>query len=348
MLSSDTSALVRLPGAPGAAGVYRISFTPASNVPFADTPAARYTYKVPTVTAVNPATVSTAGGSTVVVKGTHLMAVNKNSSTAITLTSVTDSSKTVNATVTDQTDTSLTVTVPAAPTVSGAPVTGQYTLTVTTPLGSTVVSAAASTLTYVKPYAVSVGAGSKVPAAGGAVSINGTGFGVGKTDFAASKITAKVNGKSAGVAWVSDTVMTVTVPAGTPGTTASIVVSHNGVPSTPIDLPYVASISGLSTSTGPSAGGTVVTVTGKGFAGSSAWVIKRVDGTTLATLSVIGSLDGTAGVLPISDTKVAIKMPAAGASFLPVLITFTPDTSLYPGATSATTSKSVFTYSDLG
>ena len=348
VLSSDTAALVRLPGAPGPAGVYRISFTPASGVPFADTPAARYTYKVPTVTSVTPATVSTAGGSTVVLKGTGLMGVDTTSSTAVTLTSVTDSSASVHGTVTGQTATSLTVTVPAAPTSGGSAVTGAYTVTVASPLGTPVISTAAGRLTYVTPYSVSA-ASTKVPAAGGRVLITGTGFGAARTDFSAAKVTAKVGGKSTGVSWISDTAISVLVPAGTPGTTASIVVYHNGVGSTSIDLPYVASITGLSTATGPAAGGTVVTVTGKGFGGSSSWVIKRVDGTALAALPVVGSLDGvSSGVVLLSDTKVAIKMPPAGASFLPVLITFTPDTSLYPGATSATSSKAVFTYSDLG
>lgn len=349
VLSSDSAALVRLPAAPGPAGVYRISFTPAGGVPFADTPVARYTYKVPTVSSGAPATVSSSGGTTVVFRGTGLTAVDRTSSTAVTLTSVADSSKTVNATVTDQTATSLTVTVPAAPTSGGSPLTGAYTVTMSTPLGAVVIATAAGTLTYVTPFSVSVASGAKVPAAGGAVLVSGTGFGADRPGFTAGKVTAKVNGKGAGVTWISDTSIAVLAPAGTPGTTASIVVYHNGVGSTSIDLPYVASITGLSTSTGPSAGGTVVTVSGKGFGGSSTWVIKRVDGTTLATLPVVGSLDGvSSGVVLVSDTKVAIRMPAAGASFLPVLITFTPDTGLYPGATSATTSKAVFTYSDLG
>jgi hypothetical protein len=49
-----------------------------------------------------------------------------------------------------------------------------------------------------------------------------------------------------------------------------------------------------------------------------------------------------------ADTSAVIKMPAARTSGLSaVKIAFSPDQGLYPGATTAPTSRAVFVYSDL-
>jgi hypothetical protein len=134
-----------------------------------------------------------------------------------------------------------------------------------------------------------------------------------------------------------------------PGTLAKIVLLRSGVASASVDVPYVATITRLSVSTGPASGGTVVAVTGKGFAGSSTWALKGSDGSTVASLPTVSSLDGvSSGVVVLSDTRVAVRMPALGSAFGTVVLAFTPDQALYPGAASAFTSQAVFTYSDLG
>src|SRR5205085_1821276 len=104
VVQSDTAATVRLPIAPGPVGVYDLSFTPNTTTypgaVFLDTPAAHYTYKLPTITSATTTRASTAGGTQVVYKGTGLLAVSTGSS-AVKVALVADSTKTVNATVTE-------------------------------------------------------------------------------------------------------------------------------------------------------------------------------------------------------------------------------------------------------
>jgi hypothetical protein len=189
-----------------------------------------------------------------------------------------------------------------------------------------------------------------VPAAkGGVVTVLGSGFGATNADVAAGRVTAAVNGSRVNAAWVSDGLLAVPVPGGTPGQFASIVVTQQGFASAPVRVPYVASISALAPAFGPASGGTVVTVTGRGLGGASTWALTAADGSLLAQLPVVSSLDQVpAGVLVVSDSQVRIKMPPAPASFLPVVVTFTPDQRTYPGTSSAPTAGAVFTYSDLG
>jgi hypothetical protein len=355
VVQSDTTATVRLPIAPGPVGAYDLSFTPNTTTypgaVFVDTPAAHYTYKLPTIISATTNRASTAGGTQVVYKGTGLLAVDTGSSTAVKVVLVADPTKTVNATVTQRTDTALSVTLPAALLSNGtgsAPIEGAYRLVVTTPLGAPAVSNSADLITYLKPYAVSVANGTVVPAAGGAVKVTGSGFGATRTDFTAAKVTATVSGRAAGVMWISDSVISVTMPPGTPGASVPIVILRDTVPSPAVNVTYVAVVTGLSVTTGPTAGGTLVTVSGKGFAGSSVWKVKAMDGTTLATLAPTSGWDGVdAGVLVMSDTRAVVKMPAV-AEFGAVYLDVTPDQTLYPNAAYAPTSKSVFVYSDLG
>ncbi len=200
------------------------------------------------------------------------------------------------------------------------------------------------------PPVISVAGGTKVPAAtGGAVVVTGSGFGATAADVAAGRLTATVNGMRAALTWTSGTAAVVTVPPGAPGGTASIVLLRQGAASAPVTVTYAASISGLSVTHGPSAGGTVTVVGGRGFAGGSTWALTAADGSVLAALPVVASLDGVqAGVVVLGDTSARIKLPPSPRAFLPVVLTFTPDPKVYPTAVYAPTSAAVFTYSDLG
>jgi len=301
----------------------------------------------PTVTDVSPRVAASTGGTTVVVKGANFVA---NSSAlradagtlGVAVVSAVDPSRSYPATVTAVGSGQLSVKLPAVPAE------GAYRVVVTTAGGSSA-DTSADDLTSVKAPAISVAPGTKVLAAkGGVVTLLGSGFGTTNASVSSGLVTAAVNGVRVNAAWVSDTVLSVPVPAGTPGQSASIVVTRQGVASAPLLVPYVASIASLSPAVGPSAGGTLVTVGGRGFAGASRWALTRTDGTVLAVLPVVTSLDKVStGVLVSSDSKAVIRMPGA-AGFLPVVVTFTPDQKAYPGAASAPTAGALFTYSDLG
>jgi hypothetical protein len=131
----------------------------------------------------------------------------------------------------------------------------------------------ADDFTFIAPLGAmtTAGTGVKLNPLGGTVvpvTLSGGGFGSTSSLFVSNKITATVGGAKATVAWVSDTVINVTAPAGTPSSTVTaIVVSKNGVPTTVTanGQKYAAVISKLSVTSGPVAGGTSVTVTGKGL-----------------------------------------------------------------------------------
>lgn len=348
VIGSDTSATVRLPAAPGAAGAYRLAFTPAGGAPFAPSDAARYVYKVPTLTGTSVAAISAAGGS-FSIKGTGLSAVDASDAAAVTLTSTADPTVSVGLSVTPVSDTQLTVTAPAAPTgADGAPAAGAYTLSVTTPLGAAT-SKGGITVAYVAPLVVTVPDGTSVPATGGSLLVNGTGFGTSKKSFTDAKIAATVGGKKAAAAWVSDTQLAVTVPPGDPGKSATVTVTRRDVASAPLQVPYMAAIAKLSASTGPAAGGYVLTVNGKGFKGASTWSLTDDAGEVVTALPVVTSLDGVdAGVKIADDTKATVRMPASDKPFRTVVLTVGPDQTVYPGSGYLATSKAVFTYSNAG
>lgn len=301
----------------------------------------------PTVTGVDPRTALTTGGTVATVKGTNFATSTtkavKDAALQVAVVSAADATKRYPATVTTATATQLTVTLPAVPSD------GAYRLVVTTAGGASA-DTPADDVTYVKPLAISVAPGTKVLAAtGGTVKVLGSGFGSTNANVANGTLTASVNGARVAATWISDGVLGVQVPAGTPGLSAAIVVTRQGVASAPVAVPYVGSVGALSPASGPAAGGTLVTVTGRGFSGNSTWALTRPDGSVVAQLPVVTSLDKvTAGVLLQGDTKAVIKMPAVTVPFLPVVVSFTPDQKAYPGAASAPTAGAVFTYSDLG
>ncbi len=200
------------------------------------------------------------------------------------------------------------------------------------------------------PADVAVAPGTRIPAATGAVvTVTGTGFGTTRADVAGGALTATVNGARAATTWLSATQLRVVVPPGTPGTSASIAVARQGVSSAAVSVPYVASISGMTIATGSPSGGTVTQVAGRGFAGASTWALTSAEGSVVAVLPVVTSLDGVpAGVVLLGDTAARVKLPPAPAPFLPVVVTFAPDQQAYPGAVFVPSSGAVFTYSELG
>ncbi len=340
VITSDTTATVKLPVAPGPAGAYQVSFLPAAEAPFVASDAGRYVYKLPTVTGLSAAAISVAG-STFAIKGTGLSAVDRADPAAVMLTSTADPGTVVPLTVTEGSDTALKVTSPPAEP-------GDYTLTVTTPLG-TAASKTKVGLSIVTPLGVALPEGAAAPAPGGVLTVVGTGFGATKAAFGSAKITATVGGKKAAVTWVSDTQLGVAMPAADPGTSATVVINRRDVPSAPLQVPYKVAVAKMSAGTGPAAGGTVLTVTGRGFKGASEWTLVTDGGNVVAALPVVASLDGLEpGVVVTDDTKATVRMPPSDTPFRMVVLTVNPDQSFYPEAGYLPTSRAVFVYSAAG
>ena len=107
----------------------------------------------------------------------------------------------------------------------------------------------------------------------------------------------------------------------TPGTASASVTLDNQTLSTPITIQAAPTVTGLSPTSGPAAGGTLVTITGTGFTGATA-----VDfGTTAAT-----------NVAVVNDTTITATSPA-GTGVVAVTVTT-------PTGTSATSAADQFTF----
>jgi hypothetical protein len=247
LITGDTAASIKLPAHPaGGVGDFRLSFTPNQvtypGASFLPTPAAVVSYSAPTLTkVVGSAAVSVDGGSVLTVAGTNLTAIDRASLGAVRLISATDSSIGVNVPVTALTATSLTLAVPAAPTVSGGQVEGDFRLVVTTAQGTVT---ALSMISYLSPFSISVPAGAVLPATGPQVlTVRSAGFGSTAEAFKAQAVTAVLAGRTVPVTWVNDTTVRVTATAaGRPGTATTLIVSRRGVPSAALPLSYVAAV----------------------------------------------------------------------------------------------------------
>lgn len=240
---------------PEAAGTYDITVMTPSGVS-ATSSSDRYTFTAapaPTITAITPATGTSAGGTVVTVTGTNFTgasAVNFGTTPAASFTILSDTSMTV-----------------TAPPVAG----GTYDITVTTPSGTsatgsgdqfTVTAAPAPSVTAITPSSGSAAGGTTVTITGssftGASAVN---FGaVAATDFTV----------------VSDTSITAISPAQTGGTFDITVVTPTGTSSTSSADQFtftaipVPAITSIGTSSGTTAGGTAVIITGSGFTGATA------------------------------------------------------------------------------
>jgi hypothetical protein len=257
-------------------------------------PAAVYTYApaAPTVSALSAASASTAGGTVVTLTGTGLGAASGVTVAGVSATALVRTS-----------DTSLSFTVPAH-----APGAGD--VVVTTPAGRSAASAAAR-LSWVAPAAPVV---TKLSTATGStlsptvVTVTGTGL--------AQVSGATVGGSPAAVKVVSDTTLTVTVPAHAAGS-AKLVLTAAWTRSAetaaasfswlaPAPTLGAASVAGVPVAGVPAARTAVVTFAGTGLSGASA-------------LTVGGRPAG--GLQVLSPTQVRVTVPALPAGSYPVVVT---------------------------
>ena len=305
--SIDSNTQITATAPAGTAGTIDITVTTPGGT--STTSAAdRYTYvAAPTVTAVSPIAGPTTGGTSVTITGTGFLAAA--STGAVKFGAGVATYSIVN-------DTQITATSPSG-------TAGLVNVTVTTPGGTSAISAA-DQFTYVAAPTVTAVSPIAGPTAGGtSVTITGTGF-----LAAASTGAVKFGAGVATYSIVSDTQITATSPSGTAGPADVTVTTPGGTSaiSAADRFTYVAvpTVTGLSPIAGPTAGGTSVTITGTGFlAAASTGAVKF--GAGVATYSIV------------NDTQITATSPSGTAGLVNVTVTT-------PGGTSAISAADQFTY----
>ena len=295
---------------PAGTGTVNVTVTTPNGTSAVNAPSDQFTYNapaLPTVTGVSPSSGPTAGGTSVTVSGTNLTGA----------TAVDFGTANPGTWITGVTATSLTVTSPAG--------TGTVNVTVTTPNGTSAINAPSDQFTYNAPALPTVTgvSPSSGPAAGGtSVTVTGTNLtGATAVDFGTGHPGTSISG-------VTATSLTVTSPAGT-GTVNVTVTTPNGTSAinAPSDqftynAPALPTVTGVSPSNGPAAGGTSVTVSGTNLTGATA-----VD---------FGTNPGTA-ITGVTATSLTVTSPA-GTGTVDVTVTT-------PNGTSAVNAPSdQFTY----
>ncbi|WP_309145061.1 MULTISPECIES: IPT/TIG domain-containing protein [unclassified Bradyrhizobium] len=275
---------------PGTGSVHIVvTSTLAGEVASAD----RFTYTppAPTVTSITPTSGPEAGGTVVAITGTGFTGA-----TAVKFGATAATSFTVNSA------TSITATAPA-----GA---GTVDVTVTTPVGTSATSAADRfTYTLPVPTVTSITPTSGPEAGGTVVTISGTNLANASAvtfGTSAARITAN-----------SATSLTVTSPAGT-GTVDVRVTTPGGTVS-PGRFSYVAAptAASLSPSSGPEAGGTVVTISGTNLADASAVTF----GTSAARITANSATSLTV-TSPAGTGTVDVRVTTPGGTVSPGRFTY--------------------------
>ncbi|MFM7251853.1 MAG: IPT/TIG domain-containing protein, partial [Ilumatobacteraceae bacterium] len=290
--ASDTSITVTAPARDAAATV-RVSVTTPGGTSSTVSSSTEFRYVArPVVDSVSPAAGPVAGGTPVTITGSNFVDVSV--ATGVTFGGV----AATNVVVTSETQ--ITATVPAS--IAGAAIVD----VVVTGIGGA--SLTAGTLDDYRYYAVPVVA-SLAPnagptAAGTEVSITGQNLlGVTSVTFGAAAATILAGG--------TDTLLRVTAPAGTAGSVPVTVITPGGESASGAGATYtyVAApvVTSLSSTRGPLAGGTSITITGANFTGATSVTFGTesatftVDNPTTITATVPA---GTAGTVEVVVTTV--------------------------------------------
>ncbi|MGA9673360.1 MAG: IPT/TIG domain-containing protein [Terracidiphilus sp.] len=275
----------------------------------------------PTVTSVSPNTGSTAGGTAVTITGTNFAA-------GATVTF--GSAAATNVAVVN--GTTITATTPAG--TAGA---ATVTVTVAGQSGSL-----ASGFTYITPPTVtSVSPNAGTLAGGTAVTITGTNFAAGATVTFGS--TAATN-----VVVVSSTSITATTPAASAGAVTVTVTNSNGVSgnlASGFTFAPAPTVTGVSPNSGPTAGGTSITITGTNFVPGA--VVEMVETRRQATNVVVVNSTTITAVTPTGDAgaeTVSVSVNgqsgslAGGFTYIvePTVSSVSPSTGPTAGGTSVT------------
>ena len=237
----------------------------------------------PTVTAINPTSGTTAGGTSVTITGTSFTGA-----TGVTIGGTAATGVTVNSA------TSITATTPAH-------AAGAVSVVVTTPAGS---NGANTLYTYVTPAptVTAINPTSGTTAGGTSVTIAGTNF------TGATGVT--IGGTAAtGVTVVNATSITATTPAHAAGAVSVVVTTPAGSNGANTLYTYVTpapTVTAINPTSGTTAGGTSVTITGTNFTGATGVTI----GGTAAT-----------GVTVVNATSITATTPAHAAGAVSVVVT---------------------------
>jgi len=269
--------------------------------------AGKYSYGIPTVTALNPAAGPPAGGNSVVITGTGFTGLSGSSAVKF-------GTKDATSYVVDS-PTQITAVAPSG--TNGTTVD----VTVTNPIGTSVTSGLGNDYSYGIPTVTALNPAAGPPAGGNSVVITGTGF-TGLSGASAVKFGTK-NALSYVVN--SPTQITAAAPSGTNGTTVQVVVTNpvgsSATSGTGNDYIYGApTVTALIPNGGPVAGGNSVTIIGSGF----------VSGSTVAFGTGAGS--AATSVVVVDSTTITAAAPAHIAGVVDVTVTTAAGTSLTTGS----------------
>jgi len=267
--------------------------TPGGTSP--NSSADQFTYVLlPTVTKINTTSGPVAGGTFVTVTGSGFYGGGTSSAV-----SAVDFGATAGTSPSVTSDTTLSITSPAG--------SGTVDITVVTP-GGTSAATSSDRFTYAPiPAVIGVSVNSGPATGGTVVTVTGSGFYGGG---ASSAVSAVDFGATAGTSLsvTSDTTLNITSPAGS-GTVDITVVTPGGISAATSNDHFTyaeVTVTGISPSYGPLAGGTPVTITGIGF----------VNGATVT----IGSALAT-GVTFVNSTSITAVTPSGTAGSKNIQVT---------------------------
>jgi len=337
---------------PHGAGTVDVHVVTPGGTSATSSPADQYTYIAPTpvITSVTPNAGPVAGGTSIVISGTGFTAAT---SVAFGTTSVTaqcpQSPGTACFTVVDDT------TIDA---VSPAHSAGTVDIKVTT--GPTSATGPSDTFTYAAVPTVTGVSPTTGPMSGGTtVTITGTNFSggniaVSEVDFGGGSpiTTACTGGSTTDCFSVTDaTHITAFPPASSAGTVDVQVITQGGTSATSSADQFIfnqpaPTVSAVSPSSGPTAGGTSVTVTGTNFSGSG-FSVSEVDFGSMAVTATCGGGTTTDCFTLNGPTSLTVVTPSS-ASVQTVDVTVTTvSTDASSTATSATSSADQYTFGNV-
>ena len=285
----------------------------------------------PKVTSVLPTAGPSTGGATVTIKGTNFIGA-----TVVTF-GATASNFVVNSA------TQITATSPA-----GGP--GTVDITVTTPDGTSVTSAA-DQYTYVSaPTVTSIGPKTGPTGGGTSVTITGTGFSVappvGAVKFGAANATYAIN---------SNTQITATSPANSAGVYDITVTTVGGTSAVSAADQFTyepaPTVTAVSPGSGPTSGGTTVIITGTNFGGLAGVTFGGAPATSFtanSTTQITATTPAGAGTVDVRVTTVngtSTTSPAARFTYVtaPTVTSISPNSGPSTGGTSVTITGTNFT-----
>ena len=292
-ITSDTTTQIVATSPAGAAGTIDITVTTAGGAS-ATSSADHFTYApIPAVIGVSVNSGPATGGTVVTVTGSGFYGGGASSAV-----SAVDFGATAGTSLSVTSDTTLNITSPAG--------SGTVDITVVTPGG---ISAATSNdhFTYAEVTVTGISPSYGPLAEGTPVTITGIGFVNGATVTIGSAL-------ATGVTFVNSTSITAVTPSGTAGS-KNIQVTNPDLQAGTLENGFTfeaVTVTSISPPSGPTAGGTSVTITGTGFASG-------------ATVTIGGN--AATGVTYVSATSIKATTPAGTVGSANVVVTVSPNSS---------------------